>query len=259
VSKRRRLDAELVRRKVLASRERAREAIEAGEVTVNGAVATKPSRQVLPGDAIELSGPPPRFVSRGGEKLDAALDAFGLDVSGLRAIDVGSSTGGFTDCLLQRGAVEVVAVDVGRAQLHEKIRADPRVHVMEQTNVRGLRLEAADIVVVDVSFIGLGRIMADLAGFAGSDLVVLVKPQFEAGKQVVSRGRGVVRDPQVWREVLAVVQGQARAEGLGVMGGIVSPIRGAAGNVEFLVHLRNGESGTDLDIESLVGAAEHLR
>lgn len=259
MSKRRRLDAELVRRQIVASRERAREAVEAGQVTVNGAVADKASRQVLPGDAIELSGPPPRFVSRGGDKLDAALDAFGLDVSGLRAIDVGASTGGFTDCLLQRGAAEVVAVDVGRAQLHEKIRSDPRVQVMEQTNVRGLSLAPAAIVVVDVSFIGLGRILAELASFTDADLVVLVKPQFEAGREVVSRGRGIVRDPVVWREVLAAVQVAAQAENLGAVAGIVSPLRGAAGNVEFLLHLRPGAPGDDLDIEALVSEAEHLR
>jgi len=243
----------------LPSLESGREAVEARKVTVNGAVAEKPSRQVLAGDAIELSGPPPRFVSRGGEKLDAALDEFGLDVEGRTAIDVGSSTGGFTDCLLQRGAIEVVAVDVGRGQLHEKLREDPRVRVMEQTTVRGLELPPAKIVTADLSFIGLGTVMADLAGLAASDLVVLVKPQFEAGRDVVSKGRGVVREPAVWREVLASVRVAAEAAGLDVLSGTVSPIRGAAGNVEFLLHLRRGGGSGSLDIESLVSAAEDLR
>ena len=258
MSSRRRLDAELVRRKLMPSHERARESVEAGDVIVNGAVAAKASRLVLPGDAIEILGPPPRFVSRGGLKLEAALDAFHLDVSGLSAIDVGSSTGGFSDCLLQRGAKVVVCVDVGRAQLHEKLRGDARVTVMEQTNVRGLDLDLADIVTVDVSFIGLETIMGDLARLAGADLVVLVKPQFEARRQVVSKGRGVVRDPQVWGETLAAVQSSAVEAGLGVLAGIVSPVRGAAGNVEFLLHLRKGCEDAALDIESLVDAAQHL-
>ncbi|MYL10519.1 MAG: TlyA family RNA methyltransferase, partial [Acidimicrobiia bacterium] len=133
---RRRLDAELVRRGLVASRERAREAVAAGQVTVNGAVAQKAARLVLPGDALELLGPPARYVSRGGEKLEGALEAFGLDVAGLRCCDVGASTGGFTDCLLQRGAAEVVAVDVGRAQMHERLADDSRVTLHERTDIR---------------------------------------------------------------------------------------------------------------------------
>jgi len=201
-------------------------------------------------------------VSRGGEKLDSALDRFGLDVSGLRALDAGASTGGFTDCLLQRGAAPVVAVDVGYGQLHERLRADGRVEVHERVNVRELRPgdlgPPFPLVVADLSFISLRTVLGALIGQAapGADLVVLVKPQFEAGRSEAARGRGVIRDPAVWRRVLAEVGGAVRGHGAAIMGGMASPLRGADGNVEFLLHARTATpTGPDLDLDALVAEA----
>ncbi|MEM9518676.1 MAG: TlyA family RNA methyltransferase [Actinomycetota bacterium] len=249
MSRRRRLDAELVRRELAPSRAVAQHLIEAGKVTVGGAPAPKASRQVDPGDAIEIAGDGPRFVSRGGEKLDAALDRFAVSVDGLRVIDVGSSTGGFTDCALQRGAAEVVAIDVGRNQLHERLRADPRVAVHEQTNVRHVGPDdvggAGALVVADLAFISVRTVAPRLVALAASDadLVVLVKPQFEAGKQEADRGRGVIRDPEVWRRTLDDATDAVSAAGAAIMGVMVSPITGGDGNVEFLVHFRRGGVG----------------
>jgi 23S rRNA (cytidine1920-2'-O)/16S rRNA (cytidine1409-2'-O)-methyltransferase len=211
-------------------------------VTVGGSVVSKPSRLVAPSEPVELLGPPPRFVGRGGEKLDAALDRFDVDVRGRRAVDAGASTGGFTDALLQRGARAVVAVDVGRGQLHERLRADPRVEVRERTDIR--HIDPAHIggpvplVVGDLSFISLRTVAPALLRLAepGGDLVLLVKPQFEAGRQEASRGRGVVRDPRVWRRVVDEVVAAYTAAGATIMGCMVSPLRGAEGNVEFFIH-----------------------
>jgi 23S rRNA (cytidine1920-2'-O)/16S rRNA (cytidine1409-2'-O)-methyltransferase len=230
------------------SRERARALIEAGRVTVGGAPATKPARMVDPSEAIAVAGPPPRFVSRGGEKLDGALDRFGVDLTDRRVLDAGASTGGFTDCVLQRGAREVVAVDVGYGQLHERLRQDPRVAVHERTNVRHLRATdvggPADVVVADLSFISLRTVLPALIALTapGGDLVLLVKPQFEAGRAEASRGRGVIRDPAVWRRVLDEVDGGLQEAGAAMMGAMVSPLTGADGNVEFLVHALAGGS-----------------
>lgn len=203
----------------------------------------KASRLVAPDEPIELVGPPPRFVGRGGEKLDAALEHFAIDVDGRRAVDCGASTGGFTDCLLQRGATTVDAIDVGYGQLHERLRADPRVRSHERTNIRGLDPDAvggaAPIVVGDLSFISLRTVADDLLRLAtpGADLVLLVKPQFEAGREEAARGRGVITDPEVWRRVLHEVHDAFAARGAAIMGAMTSPIEGADGNVEFLVHL----------------------
>ncbi len=197
-----------MRRKLVPSRVLGQEAIAKRQVTVNGALANKAHRMVLPGDAIELLGPAARFVGRGGDKLEGALASFGIDPTGWRCVDVGSSTGGFTDCLLQRGAAGIVAIDVGRAQLHETLRRNPRVDVREQTDVRSVDVAELgapfDLVVIDVSFIGLDRILDVVASLAGDDgqIVALVKPQFEAGKQEASKGKGVIRDPEIWRRVL---------------------------------------------------------
>jgi 23S rRNA (cytidine1920-2'-O)/16S rRNA (cytidine1409-2'-O)-methyltransferase len=254
---RRRLDTELVRRGLVPSREQAQAAIAAGRVVVGGAPATKAARMVDAGEAVEILGPPPRFVSRGGEKLDAALDAFGLDVGGLRALDAGSSTGGFTDCLLQRGAGSVVAVDVGRAQLHERLRADPRVTVRERTDIRAFHAdEPFPLIVADLSFISLRSVASALLGdnaAPGADVVVLVKPQFEAGRAEASRGGGVIRDPAVWANVLGEVRSALVAHGAAMMGAMVSPLRGADGNVEFLFHLKaHTPQGHDVDLDALV-------
>ena len=174
-------DAELVRRGLVPSRDRAVDAVASGRVTVNGAVAQKAARLVLPGDALELSGPADRYVSRGGEKLEGALAAFHLDVAGMRCCDVGASTGGFTDCLLQSGAAAVVAVDVGRAQMHERLAADPRVILYERTDVRNVDPAGIgapfDLVTADVSFISLATVMACLAGLAAPGAPVVVSGQ----------------------------------------------------------------------------------
>ena len=246
MSARRRLDQELVRRGLVSGRTVACEVISEGRVTVDGAPASKASRLVSPGEAVVVAGPPQRYVSRGGRKLEAALSGFDLDPAGMRAIDVGSSTGGFTDCLLQHGAVSVVALDVGRGQLHQKLLGDQRVDVHERTNVRGvdgISLGAPfDLLVSDLSFISLRTVMADLLGLVpdGAPLVLLAKPQFEAGKAEVDRGSGVIRDRSVWEQVLIGVERSVRAHGAAIIGGMASPITGADGNVEFLLHVVAG-------------------
>ncbi len=246
MSVRRRLDHELVRRGLAESRSAARALIVEGRVTVDGAPAQKPARLVAPAQAVVVAGGPPRWVSRGGAKLEAALEAFGLDVEGLRVVDVGSSTGGFTDCLLQRGAASVVAVDVGRGQLHQRLRVDPRVEVLERTNVRGVDVASIggpfDLAVADLSFISLRTVMGDLVGLvpAGAPLVLLVKPQFEAGRAEADRGSGVIRDPAVWERALVEVERSVRGHGAAIMEGMASPVTGADGNVEFLVHVVAG-------------------
>ena len=247
---RRRLDAEMVRRNLVASRQLARTEIEQGRVLVDGAVALKPARLVDPAQGVRLLGPPPRFVSRAGLKLEAALDEFAIDPSGWRCVDAGASTGGFTDCLLVRGAASVVAIDVGTHQLHERLRADERVQVHEQTDIRTVTPDlvggAVDLVVADLSFISLRLVLEGLATLAGtSPIVALVKPQFEAGRAEASKGRGVIRDPEIWRRVLVEVVGAAGELGLGLRAATVSPITGSAGNVEFIVWLESGRSTLD--------------
>lgn len=240
VTVRRRLDAELVRRGLLGSRRQAVEAIAAGRVRVGGSPAPGPTRLVAPDEPIQVTGDPPRFVSRGGEKLAAALDGFGVPVHGRRALDAGASTGGFTDCLLQAGAVHVDAVDVGRGQLAWALRDDPRVTVRERTNVRHLVADdlggPVDLTVADLSFISLLTVAPALARCTrpDGDLVLLVKPQFEAGRARIGKG-GVVRDPEVHRAVLREVRDGLQEAGVFVVDVMVSPLRGADGNVEFLV------------------------
>jgi 23S rRNA (cytidine1920-2'-O)/16S rRNA (cytidine1409-2'-O)-methyltransferase len=242
---RRRLDVELVRRGLAESRARAAAAVAAGRVLVGGAPAASPARQVGADEPIALTGEAPEYVSRGGVKLAGALDAFAIDVRSRRAVDVGASTGGFTDVLLRRGAAHVVAVDVGRGQLAWKLRNDPRVTVMERSNVRDLGPGAigapADLCVADLSFISLRTVAPNLLAITtpAADLVLLVKPQFEAGRSRVGRG-GIVRDPGVHRAVLhEVVAGLADA-GVGVQALARSPLRGADGNTEFFAHARRG-------------------
>jgi 23S rRNA (cytidine1920-2'-O)/16S rRNA (cytidine1409-2'-O)-methyltransferase len=215
-------------------------------------------------EPIEVVGPPPRFVSRGGEKLDAALGAFHVDVRDRRCLDAGASTGGFTDCLLQHGAREVVAVDVGYGQLHERLRSDPRVRNLERTNVRALT--APDVggvverTVADLSFISLRTVLPALLGLTDPEgsLILLVKPQFEAGRHEASKGKGVIRDPEVWRRVLEDVRSAAVSHGASMMEAMVSPLRGADGNVEFLV-LVSPRAGLDgVDVDAVVAAAGAL-
>ena len=264
---RRRLDAEMVRRGLAASRERAREEIALGHVLVGGAPADKPTRLVAAGDAVVVSGPGPRFVGRGGEKLAAALDRFAVDVTDRRVLDAGASTGGFTDCVLQRGAARVVAVDVGYGQLHQRLRDDPRVDVRERTNVRGLRAAdidpPVDVVVADLSFISLRTVLDALVAVArpGADLVLLVKPQFEAGRREVSKGRGVIRDPAVRAATLLGVGAALEERQAAIMGAMVSPLRGADGNVEFLVHAVTAGgpalTGPGVDLAAVAGETGH--
>ena len=240
---RRRLDAELVRRGLAESRTQARAFIGSGRVLVGGAPATKPARQVDAGEPVVLTGEPPRFVGRGGDKLVGALDGFALDPGGLRALDAGASTGGFTDCLLQRGADAVVAIDVGTHQLSQSLRDDERVTVLEQTDIRSVQADSLGgrfgLVTVDVSFISLGAIMRALAGLRkpDGDLLVLVKPQFEVSRSDASRGRGVIRNPKLWTEALESVVEAAGEHGLTPLGATVSGVRGAKGNTEFFVRL----------------------
>lgn len=211
-------------------------------VLVNGAVAEKSSRLVAPGDQVVVSGPPARFVGRGGLKLDHALEVFRIDVSGMRVLDAGASTGGFTDCVLQRGAAHVIAVDVGHGQLHERLGVDTRVTNMERTNVRHLTPDtiegSVDLVVGDLSFISLRLVIGPLVSVCkpGAPMVLLVKPQFEAGRSEVSRGRGVISDPNVWSRVRVEVEQALVTAGCAIIDWTDSPISGADGNREFLVH-----------------------
>ena len=252
---RRRLDAEMVRRGLVPSRERARDEIAAGRVTVGGAPADKPARLVHPGDAVVLRGPGPRFVSRAGDKLAGAVETFALGpvLEGARVLDAGASTGGFTDCALQHGAREVVAVDVGHNQLHERLRTDPRVVNLERTNLRTLDPaqvgEPPDVVVGDLSFISLALVLDPVfaAVRPAAPFALLVKPQFEAGRAEAAKGRGVIRDPAVWRRVLAEVSSDLVSRGATIMGAMVSPLTGADGNVEFvLVGRAPGAGATDV-------------
>jgi len=240
------------------SRSHARSLILEGRVRVGGVPAQKAGANVAPGAAIEVERPR-RFVSRGGEKLEAALEAFTLDVAGVRALDIGASTGGFTDCLLQRGAAQVTALDVGYGQLDWRLRNDPRVTVMERTHARNLPAESFalpfDLIVIDVSFISLHTILASAVRFLSPDgtIVALVKPQFEAGRERLGRG-GVVRDPAVHRAVLREVLSSSTALGLVPSGLIASPLMGPAGNREFLLELRrSGESLMEARIDEVVG------
>jgi 23S rRNA (cytidine1920-2'-O)/16S rRNA (cytidine1409-2'-O)-methyltransferase len=258
---RRRLDAELVRRGLSTERAAAREAIEAGMVQVGGAVITKPTSMVADDDPIVVRRAQRPFVSRGGAKLAAALDRFGIDPRGRRCLDAGASTGGFTDVLLQRGAASVIAVDVGYGQLAWSIRSDPRVDVRERTNVRSLDRaaigEPVDLVVADLSFVSLRSVLPALRALStpSADLVVLVKPQFEVRKEALGAG-GVVRDRAAWARALDDVATAAADLGLVAVGAMASPVPGPAGNVEFLLALRAGQHATaDLARAVLEGEA----
>jgi 23S rRNA (cytidine1920-2'-O)/16S rRNA (cytidine1409-2'-O)-methyltransferase len=253
---RRRLDAELVRRKLARSREHASQLIAAGRVTVGGATATKPATQVETSAAVVVadSAGDPDYVSRGGHKLAGALAAFqplGLAVEGRRALDAGASTGGFTDVLLRAGAAQVVAVDVGYGQLAWSLQRDPRVVVKDRTNVRELTVdhiggEPVDLVGGDLSFIPLGLVLPALVRCAApdADLVLMVKPQFEVGRERLGSG-GVVRSPRLRAETVRDVAGQAARLGLGVLGVTASPLPGPSGTVEYFLWLRAGAPALD--------------
>ena len=228
------------------SRSEASEAIRSGKVTVSGRPAAKAGMLVAPEDAIGLARSARRFVSRGGEKLEAALDRMGVEVAGRVALDAGASTGGFTDCLLSRGAAHVIAVDVGYGQLDWRLREDPRVTVMERTNARELRPDSVpnpDVVTADLSFISLALALPSLVGVSApeADFVLLVKPQFEAGRSHAEGG--VVRDPATWHWVIGSVARVAEDLGLEVRGVMPSPLKGPAGNVEFFLYARRAGAG----------------
>lgn len=211
---------------------------------VGGAPATNLSRLVAADESIRVIRPRSRFVGRGGEKLAAGLTGFGIDLAGKRVLDAGSSTGGFTDCALQAGATTVVAIDVGRGQLHQRLRTDPRVEVHERTNIRTVAPETlgplADVLVADLSFLSLRIAVEPLLALVQprGDLVWLVKPQFEAEKAEASAMRGVITDPEIWARALLDVCGALTGRGATIMGLMTSPLRGADGNVEFLLHAR---------------------
>lgn len=243
-----RLDQHLVDIGLADTRSRAKALILAGDVLVNSQCETRAGHQVKAGDDVVLRQKP-RFVSRGGEKLDHALESFGIDVAGLVVADLGASTGGFTDCLLQRGAARVYAVDVGHGQLDLRVRDDQRVIVMEKTNARYIESlpEQVDLVVIDVSFISLALMFPVVARILkpGGACVPLIKPQFEAGRDEIGKG-GVVRDPRIHRAVLERTSELAKANGLGVLGLVASPLQGPAGNIEFLAHLTLGAPSDDV-------------
>jgi 23S rRNA (cytidine1920-2'-O)/16S rRNA (cytidine1409-2'-O)-methyltransferase len=256
---RRRADAALVDAGAFASREQAKAAILAGRIKIGDVPVAKAGQPV--GDDVVFSVEPAQeYVSRGGHKLAGALDVFGIDVSGLNAVDVGASTGGFTDCLLQRGASSVTAVDVGYGQLAWKLRQDPRVSVVERTNMRsvdgGLPGAPFGLAVIDVSFVGLAKVLPAVSTVLRdrAEIVALVKPQFEAGKARVGK-RGVVRDASVHADVLSGVIASAGSEGWAVLGLTWSPITGPEGNIEFWVRLARGAESVPVDIDRVVRAA----
>ncbi len=270
MARRARLDAELVRRKLARSREQAAALVEAGRVQVRGTVARKVAAMIDPADPVLVTGADPatEYVSRGGHKLAGALAEFGprgLAVTGRRCLDAGASTGGFTDVLLRAGAAQVVAVDVGYGQLAWPIRTDERVVVLERTNVRTLTPETiggpVDLTVADLSFISLRLVLPALAACTApaGDLALMVKPQFEVGKERVGAG-GVVRDWRLRAEAVLDVAATAAELGLGVAGVTASPLPGPSGNVEFFVWFRVGAPPADrAEIDEVVAAGPAVR
>ncbi len=255
-----RLDVLLCEKGLCDSRERAKALIMSGDVFVNGQRADKPGTNFGEGVSIEVRAPKPEFVSRGGYKIKKALAHFGVSPEGRTCLDVGASTGGFTDCLLKNGAVKVYAVDVGYGQLAWGIRSDPRVVVMERTNIRGVTKEqipdGPSLCVIDVSFISLRLVLPVVRQLLAEDgeVLCLVKPQFEAGREKVGK-KGVVRDPKVHEEVLQQFLVNAAEAGFVVEGVTFSPIRGPEGNIEYLGHLiSHGENG-EIDIPGIVAAS----
>jgi 23S rRNA (cytidine1920-2'-O)/16S rRNA (cytidine1409-2'-O)-methyltransferase len=245
VSRRERVDRLLVERGLVPTRERARRLVMAGHVRVDGCVVDKPGSQVAVDSRLEMEGNDNPFVSRGGVKLDGVLDRFGVAVQGVVVLDVGASTGGFTDCVLRRGAHAVIAVDVGYGQFAWSLRNDPRVTLLERTNIRHLVKEQLPVIpalaVIDVSFISLRLVLprvVDLLAPNG-EIVALVKPQFEVGKGQVGKG-GVVRDENLQRQAVATVRACGEEIGLCCLGEMESPIRGPKGNREFFLHFRAG-------------------
>ncbi len=252
---RKRLDQLLVEKGLSSSRQQAKEAILLGSVYVDGRLITKPSYGVTLDASLEIRGYEFPYASRGGLKLEKALQVFGLNAAGLVAVDVGASTGGFTSCLLQHGVERVYAVDVGVNQLAPELRTDPRVIVMEQTNIRYLQPdqigESADLAVIDVSFISLTKVFPAVLSLLHScgQIVALVKPQFEAGRRRVGKG-GVVRDPRVHIDVLRTLLRELQVNNVGLLALDFSPITGPAGNIEYLAYFKKGEEKQDVEVLS---------
>ncbi len=246
---RERADRVLCQQGLARTRSRARDLIQRGRVTVDGKPLRRPGT-LLPSDAVIAIAPGPGFVSRGGEKLDDALDALAVDVTGAVVVDIGASTGGFTDCVLQRGARKVYAVDVGHGQLHPTLRADARIVVREGANARHLAPsdfdDPIDIVLVDASFIGLEKLLPAVTRILpmGGRLIALVKPQFEVGKDIARRARGVIRDGTERARAIADAHAAIAAAGLHVIGACDSALPGPKGNVEHFVHAERVATGS---------------
>lgn len=260
-----RLDVLMVNRGLAESREQAKRLILSGAVEIERINLPKPGLMIDSETSITVKARE-KYVSRGGLKLEAALQDFKISVEGHICIDIGASTGGFTDCMLQHGAKQVYAVDVGVSQMHEKVRTDPRVLLIEHTNARNLSADAIKVqpgfAAVDVSFISILRITQPLIKILapGANAVLLIKPQFEAGREAVSRGRGIIRDKSVHREVLVKVLDELRGQGWQVLGLIASPIVGGSGNIEFLCWagtgiLDCGKPAAHIDIDGVILSA----
>ena len=258
-----RLDVYLAENKIIKSRELAKKMISEGGVTVNGEAVTKPAKEISEGDEVKVTAELPAYVGRGGLKLEKALDSFHIDVSGLVCMDIGASTGGFTDCMLQNGAVKVYSVDVGYGQFAWKLRQDPRVVCMEKTNIRYVTPadidDVLDFASVDVSFISLTKVLIPARELLrdGGEMVCLIKPQFEAGREKVGK-KGVVRDKAVHEEVVERIIEFASQNGFFVKNLEYSPIKGPEGNIEYLVYIRKDETGgvdAAVDIKAVVDAA----
>jgi len=237
-----RLDTWLVKQGIATDTGHAKVLIDQGLILVNGSIALTDNRMIANSDSVLLSTPA-RFVSRGGEKLESALQAFGVKLDGKRVLDVGASTGGFTDCVLQHGASEVTALDVGKSQLHDRLVRDPRVTVLDSTNARLMTLAMVgdfDVIVADLSFISLRQVATALCEVLRphGDMILLVKPQFEAEKSEVDKGAGVIRDSEIHQRTIVQVVEAFHSQGMNQSGLIESPLRGADGNTEFLLHLR---------------------
>jgi len=252
-----RLDIYLVEQGLAESRSSAQRMIMAGAVRINGQVALKAAGNIIEGDEVTIDQPPP-FVSRGGEKLKGALVAFRKEnLAGLTCVDVGSSTGGFTDCLLQHGAKRVYAVDVGYGILHWKLRQDARVVIMEKTNARFIKEfpEKIDLVTIDASFISLRTLLPVVKtwfkGMPGA-VIALIKPQFEAGKKDAARGEGVIRDPEIHKRILEEILTFVSTQNYIVLGLIQSPLTGPKGNIEFLIYLSTASTTGNEDIQQWI-------
>lgn len=237
-----RLDIWLVKEGIATDAGHAKVLIDQGLILVNGSIALTDNRMIANSDSVLLSTPA-RFVSRGGQKLEAALHSFGVDLKGKRVLDVGASTGGFTDCVLQHGASDVTSLDVGKSQLHDRLMRDARVTVLDSTNARMITISKVgdfDVIVADLSFISLRQVATALCEVLRphGDMILLVKPQFEAEKSEVDKGAGVIRDSEIHQRTIAQVVEAFHLRGMKQSGLIESPLRGADGNTEFLLHLR---------------------